>query len=264
MTYPVPPTTPGADPFADPAAVPSTYPSTESLRGRLVMIVVRKIEQVPNRQNPQVMNDRITADVTVVDGRGPVPVFKNYQHTGQFLEGPSFPGMYISGSRLVTQLTPYIGTNQPVLGVIDTYQPGQRQGQGNPWGLTAATPEQRAIAVNFLNTRSVAGAAAPAPAPVQQAAPVAPQAPAPAQQPAYYNPFGQVEGNPYGNAAPAAQPASPQAAPAPAAPVAAAPVQANPFGQQPAPAAPSAAAPNPFGVQQPAPAAPNPFGQPSA
>lgn len=159
------------DPFADPAIPPSTYPSVESLRGRLVMITPRSIEQRPSQQNPQVMVDRITGDVSVVDGLGPVPVFKQHQATGQMLDGPDFTGMYLSGSRVVDQLRSFVGTGRAVLGVIDTRNPGTMAGLGNPWGITAATEEQKAQARAYLANRSVAQAAPPAPAPVQQTYP---------------------------------------------------------------------------------------------
>lgn len=180
MTIPVNMT----DPFADPAVVPSTFPSTESLRGRLVMITPRKIETVPNRQNPSAApSERITADVSLVDGGGPVQVFKNYAPTGQYLTGPDFTGMYLSGSFMIEQLRPFVGTGRAVLGVVDTKVPGTRQGQGNPWGIMAATEEQKNQARAYLANRSVAQAAPPAAAP-QNAAPVPTPAPAAAPNPA--------------------------------------------------------------------------------
>lgn len=194
------------DPFADPAIPPSTYPTVESFRGRLVMITPRKIEQAPNMQTKE-LQDRITADISVVDGLGPVPVFKQRQATGQKLDGPDFTGVYVSQMRLIEQLRPFVGTGRAVLGIIDTRTPGTMAIQGNPWGITAATEEQKNQARAYLANRSVAQAAPPAPAPVQQtypqnAAPAplpvaapspvavsAPTIPQPGSAPAGTNPF---------------------------------------------------------------------------
>lgn len=217
-------TAPVQDPFADPIIPPSTHPTVGSFRGRLIMITPTKTEMVNDNLNPGKVVERITANVTVVDGQGPVPVVKGNppQPTGQYLEGPDFTGVWLQSERIVQQLHDYVGTGRPVLGVIDTRNPGTAPMKGNPWGITAATPEQKQHAVQFLASRTVGAAASPQPAPApQQTVAVAP-APVPAPAPA----------------------ASPVAAPAPG------PV--NPFAQPvPAAAAPPAAAPvNPFLTQQ--------------
>ena len=103
----------------------------------------------------------------------------------------------------------FVGTGRVVLGVIDTRNPGTNPGKGNPWGVVAATDEQKQIARKFLATRTVSAAMPPS------AAPVAPQqgtyavasatTPAPNQAPVYA--------------------ATPPAVPAPGS----APVGANPF-----------------------------------
>lgn len=252
-------TTPVQDPFADPIIPPSTHPTVGSFRGRLVMIHPRKQETIPDNLNPGKMVERITADITVMDGRGPVPVVKGNppQPTGQYLEGPDFTGVWIQSERIVTQLSAYVGTGKPVLGTIDTRNPGTNPMKGNPWGLNAASPEEKAHAVNFLNSRTV-GAAAP---PFQpQAAPVAQQAPqqyqpAPAVQ-QYAQPAQQYAQPPFQpqTAPPVAAPVAQVPASTPvAAPPAAAPAPgpaANPFLQQQAPA-PAAQPVNPFLQQAP-------------
>lgn len=207
-------TVPVQDPFADPIIPPSTHPTIGSFRGRLIMITCTKTEMVNDNLNPGKVVERITANVTVVDGQGPVPVVKGNppQPTGQYLEGPDFTGVWLQSERIVAQLHDYVGTGKPVLGVIDTRNPGTAPMKGNPWGITAATPEQKQYAVNFLNSRTVGAAAAPAPVP--------------AVQPQY------------------SQPAAPQVA-APAAPPVAAPVQA------PAPGVASPVVPGPAPVANP-------------
>lgn len=218
------------DPFSDPIIPPSTHPTVGSFRGRLIMITPRKSEMVQDTLNQGKMVERITADITVVDGLGPVPQVKGNppQPTGQFLEGPDFTGVWIQSERIVQQISSFVGTGRTVLGVIDTRNPGTAPMKGNPWGITAATPEQKQQAVQFLASRTVGAAAAPAPAP-QQA--------------------------PFVQQAPAHQPANAVAAPVQAAP----PVVAqtgpattpNPFLQQAPAAAPPAQPVNPFLQQAP-------------
>lgn len=194
------------DPFAAPAAIPSEYPTVASFRGRLVLIRPIKIETVPNSQGaPGQMQDRVTADVTVVDGLGPVPGFTRGQPNGQSFAGPEFRGTYISQEVIVKQLaevTPPRG-NGMVLARIDTKTPGTAPGKGNPWGLIDPTDQDRNIARAFLANRTVSSAAAPAAAPQYpqaasptpqpapaQAAPVAPPAvPVPGSAPVGVNPF---------------------------------------------------------------------------
>ena len=272
-------TVPAQNPFADPIQPPSVYPSQASLRGRLVLITPRKIETKPSNLNPGQMQETITADVTVVDGLGPVPDIKNNKHSGQWLEGPDFTGVWLSGQRVVDQLRSQIGTGQSILGVIETYQPGQVPMKGNPWGILTATPEQKAQASQFLATRTVAAAAAPAPYQQQAPAPymydttndidkqllATQQAQAPGQL-AYMQQGPSappVPAQPQYQAAPA-QPQYPQAAaptaPAPAAQPVAAPVQAPAPGVATTTAPGQAPAANPFLQNAPAPAQPvNPF-----
>lgn len=195
------------DPFAAPGIIPSTFPVVESLRGRLVLIKPKSQKTVPNNLgNPGDTQEQVTADVTVVDGLGPVALYKNRQATGQTLPGPDFPGMWFSQQVIVAQLADALRTQGMVLGRIDTKTPGTMAVKGNPWGIIAPTEDDKQAARNFLATRTVAAAAAPAPAPVAQAAPVyapqpvvqpsAPQVPpapvslpAPGSAPAGVNPF---------------------------------------------------------------------------
>lgn len=173
------------DPFAAPAAIPSTFPVIESLRGRLVLIAPKSQKTVPNNLgNPGDTQEQITADVTVVDGLGPVPLFKNRQPTGQTLPGPDFPGMWITQDRIVKQLADALKSRGMVLGRIDTRTPGTAAMKGNPWGLIDPTPDDVQTARNFLATRTVSAALPPTPAPVQAAPVYVQQAPTAAPQPA--------------------------------------------------------------------------------
>lgn len=181
------------DPFAGPAPIPSTFPVVESFRGRLVLITPKSQKTVPNNLgNPGDTQEQVTADVTVVDGQGPIPLFKNRQATGQTLPGPDFPGMWLSSQVIVTQLQDALRSGGMVLGRIDTKTPGTMAVKGNPWGIIAPTEEDKNIARAFLANRMVSGASAPAPAPVAQ--PVTPPVAAVA-----------AATNPFAASAPAAQ-----------------------------------------------------------
>lgn len=198
-----------ADPFADPTVPASTFPKVASFRGRLAMFTVRKSEMRTSTLKP-VPHEVLTVDVTVVDGQGPIPLTAGNppMPTGQTLPGPDFTGVWIDGDRLVDQLRAQLGTGRPVLGVIDTRNPGTSPMKGNPWGMTAATEEQKAQARAYLANRSVAQAAAPAPAPVAQAAPQYATAPtvAPQQGPAAVAPTAPPAVPAPGSAAPGSNP----------------------------------------------------------
>lgn len=240
-------TVPMQDPFQDPFTPPSTHPTIASFRGRLIMVTPKKSDTVPDNLNPGKMVERITADVTVVDGLGPVPRMKGNppQPTGQYLDGPDFVGVWIQSSYLVSQLQ-LSGIGRTVLGIIDTKTPGTNPGKGNPYGITPASPEQKQHAMQFLAARTVGAAAAPAPAPVPQALPAYPMQPTAQPAPVYGAPVAAP--NPFAAAAPVTpQPAYPQ--PAPVAGTVAAPSPA-PVTQAAAPAVP---------VPGSAPAGVNPF-----
>lgn len=199
------------DPFAGPAAIPSSFPTVASFRGRLVLIRPVKQETVPNNLGaPGSTQERVTADITVVDGLGPVPQMKGNPPapTGQMFQGPDFPGTYVQSEVIVKQLADALSSRGMVLARIDTRTPGTNPIKGNPWGLIDPTEADKQTARNFLANRTVSAASAPAAAPVQAPqvyqhptgsavqAPAAyvppatpPQLPAPGSAPAGVNPF---------------------------------------------------------------------------
>jgi hypothetical protein len=205
------------DPFAAPAVVPSTFPSAQSFNGRLIIVKPRESRMIPDKQTGE-MKPRITADVTVVDGGGPVPLWSNYEHNGQFLDGPDFTGVYFGQQRIITQLADSLKSGVPVLARMGLRYPDRRQGQGNPWNLDAPTDADRATATQFLATRTVAATAAPAqiPVPTPQAIP---------------QPAPQAQAAPVYAPQPVAQQMPPQAPPAPVQlpTPGSAPAGANPF-----------------------------------
>lgn len=173
-------TTPAQDPFAAPTPRVSAFPSVASFRGRLVLIRPTKLEHdVPKQPNSPngPKGDRVTANVSVVDGSGPVELFPNGNPSGKFLDGTEFRGVWFGQDQLATGLQDLRGGLHPmVLGRIDTLSPGTRPGQGNPWVFTEPTEEDKQVARNFLAAQMVGGAAAPTAPPAQKASPVAPPA----------------------------------------------------------------------------------------
>lgn len=134
------------DPFADAPAV-GAYPTPEQLRGHLLLIKPTKLEENIlsarfSKPGKPVYNDRITADVYVVDGSP-----KGFEGETEFMD------MYWSGDRMVKQLKRNVG-GVMVLGRLQTYKEGVEAGPGNPWGLLVATPEDKGMARTFWKARS--------------------------------------------------------------------------------------------------------------
>ena len=154
------------DPFAAPAHVPSEFARIQSFHGRLCLWKPTATDMVPNEHGQ--LKPRLTVDITVVDGAGPLPMYEQRVHTGKFLDGPEFRGTYVSGQRLVVQLDDALKSGGMVLGRLGLYKEGKPQGQGNPWGIVEPTEEDKQIARQFLATRTVGAAQAPAAAQVQQ------------------------------------------------------------------------------------------------
>lgn len=204
------------DPFAAPAAIPSSFPTVASFRGRLVLIRPLGQQTVPNNLGaPGSTQERVTADITVVDGLGPVPQMKGNPPTptGQMFPGPDFPGVYVQSEVIVKQLADALSSRGMVLARIDTRNPGTQPMKGNPWGLMDPTEDDKQIARNFLANRTVAAASGPAgqqnaapvpgthpfatqaavaspqPSPVYVPPAAPPQLPAPGSAPAGANPF---------------------------------------------------------------------------
>jgi hypothetical protein len=158
-------TTPN-DPFQTPTPRASAFPSAASFRGRLVLIRPTKIEHnipkqagVPNGPT----GDRVTANVTVVDGQGPVQVFgKDRQPTGKWLDGPEHRGVWFNQDQLASGLQDVRGNLlELVLARIETLQPGTAAGQGNPWVFQDPSEEDKDMARKFLANQMVGGASAP-------------------------------------------------------------------------------------------------------
>ena len=153
------------DPFSAPAPIATEYPKAALFKGRLVLIRPTKFEaNVPNQLDPDKPQDRMTVDITSLDGD-----VEGYS-------GREFKGVWINWGRVIDQVlgqdvrsvTP--GTVR--LGRLNLYKPDQRPGKGNPWGLIAPTEADKQVARDYLANRTVAAASSPAAAPfVPDAAP---------------------------------------------------------------------------------------------
>lgn len=173
--------TPVQDPFATPTPRSSEFASADSFRGRLLLVRPTKIERDLKNDNGN-LYDKVTANVTVVDGQGPVQVFSNFTATGKYLDGPEFRGVWFGQGQIVEGLQDVRGNLlELVLMRIDTLKPGTRQGKGNPWIVIAPTEDDKNTARAFLANQMVGGASAPTqPAPQQPPAAAPVYAPAPA------------------------------------------------------------------------------------
>jgi hypothetical protein len=174
----------GDNPFSVAVEPPSIFPKMVQLNGLLLLIKPVKLEMVyenarfvkPGAQ-PQLV-ERMSADVEAVD------------HMPPGFDTNVFPAMYISGSRLITQLRGNLATGQPQLGRLSLFKPNEPAGAGNPWGLAAPTPEDVQLALRHIagTHRLQPSAATPTPAPVPLHQAPAPQYPVQAPAPQYQAP----------------------------------------------------------------------------
>lgn len=150
------------DPFEDPTPHSSNFASADSFRGRLVLIEPVKVERdIPKMatQPNGPKGDRVTANVTTVDGKGAVEVFARRKGTGKMLEGPVHRKVWFNQDQIAAGLqTPSGELRKRVLARIETLTPGEEAGQGNPWVLLPASPEEKKSAAAFLASQIVAAA----------------------------------------------------------------------------------------------------------
>lgn len=151
----------GQDPFADPTPRVSKHASADSFRGRLILIEPTQIERnVPKAKGSTAIGDKITANVSVIDGSGPVEIYTQRVKTGTFLEGPTYRGVWFNQDQVCDALQDADGNLLPmVLCRLDTLKPGTMQGQGNPWTVSAGTDADKQTARDFLANRYQAQAA---------------------------------------------------------------------------------------------------------
>lgn len=259
------PTMPGGDQFNAPERVVNVVrPRIMDIGpGRLLLLSPTKIERDVKNDldpDPNATQDRLTADVVVLDGP-PFPYGgkpeKGIPHTHMSQPPQEWPGLWLSQDLIVRQCEKSIGGK--VLGRLVRGQASDPK-RNAPWRLDDPTEEDKALARQYL--AGVAVAAATAPAPV---APPAVNAP-PAGYPGY--PVGMAAPAPA--SVPPVPPAAPGSYPPPGYPVNAAPamVYDPATGQWTTPAAQVAQQyignPDPGAQYQPAPVAPQVAAQPTA
>lgn len=151
---------PGDDPFGAPAPQAPRGPRLRDIYGRLVLLVPTKLEiGVPNRLQAGTTQDRMTADVIVLDG-GPIAFGGKPEATpptphDKTAQVPhKTAGMYISSTGLISQCRDALAKRalgQPgmVLGRLGVGQ-AKEPGQNAPWLLTPFTPADAALARAYL------------------------------------------------------------------------------------------------------------------
>lgn len=137
--------TPEEDPFASAPQV-SAYPKVDQLRGMLLLVKATKLEEGLlssfSKPGKPVYQDRVTADVYVVDGAP-----DGFEGETEFLD------MYFSQDRLVKQMKRSIN-GRMILGRLDTFKPGTKAEAGNPWGFQEPSEEDKNLARAFWRARS--------------------------------------------------------------------------------------------------------------
>jgi hypothetical protein len=153
-------TTTDVDPFDSPAPQEPRGPRIRDLYGRLLLIVPKRLEEsVPNRLQPGTTQDRMTADVIVLDG-GPIA------YGGRPEQVPPVPhdktaavphktaNQYVSNRGLISQCRLALAakaTGGPgmVLGRLGVGKPGE-DGQNAPYILSLPTDADKALARQYL------------------------------------------------------------------------------------------------------------------
>jgi len=143
------------DPFEDPTPRVSKHASIASFRARLVMIepvqVERNVPKIASQPNGP-KSDKVIVDVTVLDGKGPVQVWDRFTPTDVWLDGPVFRKVWFNQTQVTDALQTPDGKSLRgrVLCRLDTLKPGTSQGEGNPWTVTACSPEEKRAAAAEL------------------------------------------------------------------------------------------------------------------
>ena len=152
----------GGDPFDAPAPQAARGPRVRDMYGRLLLIIPHKLEEgVPNKMDAGKLQDRMTADVVILDG-GPIAFggapekVPPRPHTQQANVPLKNTRQYISSVGLISQcrdaLAKKVRTGQPGM-VLGRLNVGEAKGdQAPPYLLTPATDADKAIARAYLAT----------------------------------------------------------------------------------------------------------------
>jgi len=154
-----------ADPFAgsDPAPQAPRGPRLREMYGRLVIIMPKTVEkdrptQFKNPDGSQQKQDRMTADVIVLDGGtihygGRPEDIPSVPHDKTAEPPAKWADMFISAAGLISQCREALAkrqAGQPGM-VLGRLTKGQDTGKGNPpWILTPATDADKVIGKAYL------------------------------------------------------------------------------------------------------------------
>jgi len=141
--------------FEDPTPRVSAFASADSFRGRVILIEPTRVERdVPKSSvDPTgARGDKITATVTVLDGKGPVQIFSQKVPTGRYLDGPVHRGVWFNQEQITQGLQLEDGKTlrKRVLVRLETLKPGGVAGPGNPWTINPVSAEEKSAAAQEL------------------------------------------------------------------------------------------------------------------
>lgn len=150
----------GADPFDGPAPQ-ATRPRVLDMYNRLVLVIPHKVETVPNRLQPGTTQDRMTADVIVLDG-GPLQYggapekVPPVPHDKQVNVPHKIDRMFLSQAGLISQSSQALAKRQRgepgmVLGRLTTGE-ASKPGHNPPWLLSPPTDADKQAARAYLAT----------------------------------------------------------------------------------------------------------------
>lgn len=155
----------GDDPFSGPAPQQARGPRLREMYGRLLLLVPHKLEEglvsrtYTNPDGTPVINDRMTADVIVLDGEpinygGKPEAMPPVAHTKVAGVPHKTTAMFISSAGLISQcreaLAKKITQGSPGL-VLGRLTRGESSGKGEPpWLLTQPTDADKQIARQYL------------------------------------------------------------------------------------------------------------------
>lgn len=152
----------GEDPFAGPAPQQPRGPRLLEMYGRLLLVIPRKLEEgVPNRLQAGTTQDRMTADVVVLDGGeiaygGKPEQLPPVPHNKVAQVPHKTDRMYISSVGLISQCRDALakrmrGEPGMVLGRLSVGE-SKEAGQRGPWLLTPPSEQDKVIARRYLAT----------------------------------------------------------------------------------------------------------------
>ncbi|MBB4689802.1 hypothetical protein [Amycolatopsis jiangsuensis] len=154
------PTPAGDDPFSAPAPQAARGPRVRDMYGRLLLVIPHKLEEdLPNRLQPGTTQDRLTADVIILDGGeiqygGKPEATPPVPHTKTVATPFKSERMFLSQRGLISQCREALAKRlqgQPgmVLGRLTTGE-AKEAGQNAPFLLSPPTDEDKALARQYL------------------------------------------------------------------------------------------------------------------